>query len=434
MAEKIISPGVFTKEVDQTFLPAAIGEIGAAIVGPTVKGPALIPTVVSSYSEFQARFGDTFKSGSDYYQYLTSHTAENYLKHAPRLTVVRLLSGAFSGASAFVPTGSGNHYTGSTTDHNFTGSVENSFKLHTLADGAIMNNSRPGTGGYEGNDLTTNNVIVNSGSVHNLRWEILTVNPTKGTFSLAIRRGDDSSKRKQTLETWNNLSLDPKANNFAPKIMGDQVMQIRDTGTADPYLQPSGSYPMKSKYVRIEVLKPTVDYLDENGNLRDNALSASLPGLNSGSFSGGDNGYGGFDALGQFQGAGTTVDECLFYENIGASTQCYAPTTTTDGKGGSAYVDALNLLKNQDEYDINMILVPGLDQQNHSAIISKAIDVCEARGDCFVVVDQLHIIQILLKLPLKLVIMILITWLCIGLGYKFQIIKQELQGGFHHQL
>ena len=60
MAEKIVSPGVFTKEVDQSFLPAAIGEIGAAIIGPTVKGPALVPTVVSSYSEFQAKFGVFF--------------------------------------------------------------------------------------------------------------------------------------------------------------------------------------------------------------------------------------------------------------------------------------------------------------------------------------------------------------------------------------
>ena len=52
MAEKIISPGVFTNEIDQSFLPAAVGDIGAAVIGPTVKGPPLVPTVVSSYSEF----------------------------------------------------------------------------------------------------------------------------------------------------------------------------------------------------------------------------------------------------------------------------------------------------------------------------------------------------------------------------------------------
>ena len=36
-SEKVISPGVFTNEIDQTFLPAAIGDIGAALVGPTGK-------------------------------------------------------------------------------------------------------------------------------------------------------------------------------------------------------------------------------------------------------------------------------------------------------------------------------------------------------------------------------------------------------------
>ena len=44
MAERIVSPGVFTRERDLSFLPQAIGEIGAAIVGPTAKGPAFVPT------------------------------------------------------------------------------------------------------------------------------------------------------------------------------------------------------------------------------------------------------------------------------------------------------------------------------------------------------------------------------------------------------
>ena len=92
MAEKIVSPGVFSKEIDASFLPAAIGEIGGVVVGPTVKGPAGVPTVVESYSEFQARFGDVFKSGSGYYQYLTSQAAKNYLNNAGRMTVVRILA------------------------------------------------------------------------------------------------------------------------------------------------------------------------------------------------------------------------------------------------------------------------------------------------------------------------------------------------------
>ena len=46
MAEKIVSPGVFTNEIDLSFLPQGVGEIGAAIVGATKKGPAFLPTIV----------------------------------------------------------------------------------------------------------------------------------------------------------------------------------------------------------------------------------------------------------------------------------------------------------------------------------------------------------------------------------------------------
>ena len=211
MAEKIVSPGVFTSEIDQSFLPAAIGEIGAAIVGPTVKGPALVPTVVSSYSEYQQVFGDSFKSGSAYQTYLTSLTAQQYLKNSGKLTVVRILDGAFSGASAAVPSGSGASNTGSspvgnlTTEHHSAETPYSSFTINTIGDGAIMNNT--------GSIGQTGNILKDSGSKDNFRWEISTTNPNKGTFTLLIRRGDDVINRKQILETWNNLSLDPNASN-----------------------------------------------------------------------------------------------------------------------------------------------------------------------------------------------------------------------------
>lgn len=41
MAERIVSPGVFTQERDLSFLPQGVADIGAAIIGPTTKGPAL---------------------------------------------------------------------------------------------------------------------------------------------------------------------------------------------------------------------------------------------------------------------------------------------------------------------------------------------------------------------------------------------------------
>ena len=515
MAEKIISPGVFTKEVDQTFLPAAISEIGAAVIGPTVKGPALVPTVVTSYSEFQTLFGDSFKSGSDYYQYLTSHTAENYLKNASQMTVVRILDGTYgpatgsivtSGSTSVTPKsmasgglriatladgerfkitspagaskifiasadGSGDSSdgtvrfftTGATlaamttnliTEINAeysdikasnsgstgasmgsvgiqlsgsqsgsayngwifataskdspatygavtgqtkastkfttqggsdnTGTSETAITIETLADGEIMNNYAPV-------EISGSNSILISGSEHNLRWEITNANYKRGTFSLIIRRGNDSIKRKQILETWNNLSLDPRENNFISKIIGDQTLTIRGGGTSDPYLQLSGSYPRKSNYVRVKFAKALAEYLDENGSIRDNSLSASIPALGSGSyqgtFGGGLNGYAGFNALGKTAGT-LTNEQYNFYDGINSTnTQGFHPNAASQGK--TAYEDALNLLSNQDEYDINMILIPGImdNLTGHGAIITKAIDVCEDRGDCFVIVD-----------------------------------------------
>ena len=62
MAENIISPGVFTRENDLSFLPQGIGQIGAAVVGPTEKGPAFVPTVIRrGFAEYEARFGSYSK-------------------------------------------------------------------------------------------------------------------------------------------------------------------------------------------------------------------------------------------------------------------------------------------------------------------------------------------------------------------------------------
>jgi len=53
MAERIVSPGVFTREKDLSFLPQGIAEIGAALIGPTKKGPAFVPTIIRNFQEFE---------------------------------------------------------------------------------------------------------------------------------------------------------------------------------------------------------------------------------------------------------------------------------------------------------------------------------------------------------------------------------------------
>lgn len=84
MAEKIVSPGVFTRENDLSFLSQGIGEIGAAVIGPFAKGPAFVPTIVSTQSEFESIFGTP---NGDYY---TGYTVQNYLREAGTVTIVRV--------------------------------------------------------------------------------------------------------------------------------------------------------------------------------------------------------------------------------------------------------------------------------------------------------------------------------------------------------
>ena len=63
MAETLISPGVLARENDQSLVTAQPLTRGAAIIGPTVKGPVENPTLVSSFSSFQTIFGGALESG-----------------------------------------------------------------------------------------------------------------------------------------------------------------------------------------------------------------------------------------------------------------------------------------------------------------------------------------------------------------------------------
>lgn len=84
MAERIVSPGVFTRENDLSFLAQGIGEIGAAFIGPFKQGPAFVPTVVRTQSEFEDIFGTP--DGT----YYTEYAVQNYLREAGQATIVRV--------------------------------------------------------------------------------------------------------------------------------------------------------------------------------------------------------------------------------------------------------------------------------------------------------------------------------------------------------
>jgi hypothetical protein len=84
MAERIVSPGVFTRENDLSFLAQGVGEIGAAFIGPFKEGPAFVPTIVRTQSEFEEIFGTP--DGT----YYTEYAVQNYLREAGTATIVRV--------------------------------------------------------------------------------------------------------------------------------------------------------------------------------------------------------------------------------------------------------------------------------------------------------------------------------------------------------
>jgi hypothetical protein len=99
MAEAIISPGVYTNENDQSAVTQGPIVAGAAIVGPTVNGIPYVPTLVTTYSDYVAKFGTTFNNGaSGSMEYFTSLAAKNYFDNGGNTLLVTRITHAGTGS------------------------------------------------------------------------------------------------------------------------------------------------------------------------------------------------------------------------------------------------------------------------------------------------------------------------------------------------
>ena len=483
MAETLVSPGVLARENDQSFITQQPVQAGAAIVGPAVKGPVEQPTIVTSYSDYQNRFGTTFESGSNEYSFFTSIAAANYFNNGGNtLLVTRVVNSpenwvyasssitagstvgdasstasidlTLAGANAFgtatddemkfaydgttyrfvaadntgglpadqpplyfvaenatstgfatalqtkmqsvitnvvttVDAGSGVlNFTAASAGTGFNGvtfvtgssstfstgsdgtsptvlgggsnttTETTSFELEAIDKGVIWNNT--------GSVLSQ--AAMESGSSDNVRWEIATSNTSSGTFSLLVRRGNDTQNNKVVLESWNNLSLDPTQDNFITKVIGDEKYNYQSNGN---YLQVSGSYPNASRYVRVKsVNQLTPNYLDNAGNAKDQ-YTGSIPTVGSGSYNGSFAG-----GVGNVVPSGRTMN---LYQNINA--------IDSQGLVGSDYTSMLNLLSNQDNYQFNALFLPGLTNADHTSQITTAINNTQQRGDNILIID-----------------------------------------------
>ena len=533
MAEVLLSPGVLARETDSSFISGQPVQAGAAILGPTVKGPVGIPTVVSSFSDYKNKFGCIVESGSAEYTYFTSISAYNYFQQGgDSLLVTRVVSGSYTsatstaisnnvesgevadatnlfgsytsggqggsvgsyanvattggngsglkvtavkssasgkligtadallasittqpdngsigphtvaltgslsgtgaaatveldainnissitvtstgsgfvqgetitfpsasvGASAgggtdpiitlvaddlfveptsLVATGSASGYKvgdnitvaggnlGGGTDLIFTLKAvdivnQSAFELETLSEGSIMNSA--GTTGANG-------TLVN-GTKDNLRWEIVSPNSASGTFSLLIRRGDDTTTSKTILETWAGLSLDPNSNNYIEKIIGNSKQVVtQDPSSNEYYVADQGSYNTKSNFVRVKsVAAKTLNYFDNNGTAKA-AYTASIPQAGQGEFSG---------------ATGTAFNPKVanFYENINEF--------NSQGLIADNYEVSLQLLANRDAFRYNLITAPGLYNADYASPLSTMLNNSEFRGDNIAVID-----------------------------------------------
>ena len=360
MAETLLSPGVLTRENDQSQVTSGPITVGAAIVGPTVKGPVQVPSLVTSYSDYKNKFGAAFISGGVTLEYLTSIAAYNYFQQGGEsLLVTRVVSGSTAG------------YTPATSSQVLTigGNVaSSSFSLETLSDGVIMNNVGTILPGQ----------ALASGSTNNIRWSVTNVNTGSGTFNLILRQGNDTQNQQLVVETWLNLSLDPNSPNYIEYVIGNQSKNLITDVDGNLVLQVTGSYVNQSRYVRVKnVQNPTPNYLLNNGAFNP-AYTASLPQVGSGSEGGA---FGG--ATGPLFGNGTGA-------SLGLKMFNQIDSVNIQGLSSSDYSEVVDLLSNPDEYDYSWVALPGITYQNGSGVLSTLMANCENRGDTMAIVDMVN--------------------------------------------
>ena len=352
MAETLLSPGVLTRENDQSLVTQGPVVAGLALLGPTVKGPVNIPTVVTSYSDYKNKFGGAFESASIRYEYLTSIAINNYFQQGGETAIVtRVASGSFAPATSDVRA--------------IMHADSSSFTLETLSQGDIMNNS---------GSVSTSGSLV-SGSSDNVRYEIANVDSGSGTFNLLVRRGDDNSRTKTILESWSDLSLDPNSENYIESVIGNQVKNFDTDSDGNQFVQTTGSYINNSRYIRVSsVGLPTLNYLDNEGNFKSEYTS-SLPQIGSGSNQGAF-----LNAAGNVYGNGANGNTRLkMNDEIDIS--------SIQGLEASYYTASLALLQNTDEYDYEILSMPGVTVENGAVAVATAIDTVTERGDAIAIVD-----------------------------------------------
>jgi len=277
-----------------------------------------------------------------------------------------------------------------------------------------------------------------------------------GSFTITVRKFDDTDTKVVALESYANCNLDPNSPNYIARRIGDKYKYYQAVG-ADSKLVVKGDYENLSKFIRVEVdervrnaiYSPGLIPFGHEGYLSpfQAATYGAYPAaalVTSRSLTTDTKTYFGFNFNEDILNNGMkyylaplsdtanigwnktfTLEQCVHnsatvntgsalnakrftlalqggYDGVNPATPVnlgsdlssgnsfgfsFASTTTS---GYTAYKKALDTISNPDEIDINLIVMPGILSQNASNIVTKAIDVCEDRGDCFFVFDGVN--------------------------------------------
>ncbi len=436
MAEVLLSPGVLARETDSSFISGQPVQAGAAILGPTVKGPVGIPTIVSSYSDYQNRFGAKVESGSVEYTYFTSISAYNYFQQGgDSLLVTRVVSGSYTSATSTaisnnVESGVLGNLSGVTKSvFNATGSAGGSVSaakssnVNVTASFVLANSESissitldAAAGAFAIGDVisfTSESLGANQEGGSNLSLTLVASNiVNQSAFVLetlsegAIMNSAGATGSNGTLVngTKDNLRWEIVSPNTASGTFNLLIRRGDDTTTSRTILETwtglsldpnSNNYIEKiignSKQVVTEDPSSNEYYVADQGsyNTKSNFVrvkSVAAKTLNYFNNNGvAKSAYTASIPLagqGQFSGAVGTAFNGIganFYENING--------TNTQGLVADNYSIPLQLLANRDAFRYNLITAPGLYDKDYAGPISTMINNASFRGDNIAVID-----------------------------------------------
>ena len=435
MAEVLLSPGVLARETDSSFISGQPVQAGAAILGPTVKGPVGIPTIVSSYSDYQNRFGAKVESGSAEYTYFTSISAYNYFQQGgDSLLVTRIVSGSYTSArSTAIPnsiesgvlnsapaitsiTGSVGSYTvsltgsvagtGATATITLTSpsssgalTITNGGAGYAIGETLSFPSGSVGMVGPTGTNATTAALV--AGNIVNQNTFVLETLSEGTIMNSAGATGSNGTLVNGTVDNvrWEIVSPNTASGTFNLLIRrGDDTTTsktVLETWTGLSLDPNSNNYIEKvignSKQVVTQDPSSNEYYIADQGSF--NTLSnfvrvKSVASKTLNYFNNDGSAKSEYTASipvagqGEFSGAlGTAFNPKVanFYENINSS--------NTQGLVADNYTISLQLLANRDAFRYNLITAPGLYDKDYAAPISTMINNSSFRGDNIAVID-----------------------------------------------